>query len=125
MRRIQSLLVANRSEIAIRVMRGAAELGIRLRFEGSGVAEQGVVVDSKYDHLLPGQVIVRIDPRYYRPTEVDSLLGDATRARTELGWEPQCTFEALMQEMTESDYRLAQRDALVENAGYTIHRPKD
>ena len=100
-------------------------LGIRLRFEGSGVAEQGVVVDSKYDHLLPGQVIVRIDPRYYRPTEVDSLLGDATRARTELGWEPQCTFEALMQEMTESDYRLAQRDALVENAGYTIHRPKE
>jgi len=100
-------------------------LGIHLRFEGSGVSEVGIVEESRYRHLPPGQVIVRVDPRYYRPTEVDSLLGDATRAHSELGWEPKITFDELMKEMTLSDFRLAQREALVESAGYSIARPKE
>lgn len=100
-------------------------LDTTIRFEGSGVEEHAVVVHSKHEHLSPGKVIVRVDPRYYRPTEVDSLLGDASRARDELGWHPRCDFEQLMREMTEADYRLAQRDALIDNAGFTIYRPKE
>lgn len=100
-------------------------LGIGVKFEGTGVEETGIVVHSNYEQLPPGRVIVRVDPRYYRPTEVDSLQGDSTRARNELGWKPTRTFDDLMKEMTESDYRLAQRDALVENAGFQIFRPKE
>jgi GDPmannose 4,6-dehydratase len=100
-------------------------LGIRIRFEGEGVEEKGIVTDSRFEHLREGQIIVRVDPRYYRPTEVDSLLGDASRARAELGWKPSCSFTELMREMVESDYRLSQRDALVDNAGFTIYRPKE
>jgi len=100
-------------------------LGIEIRFEGSGLEEQGIVVRSDRAHLQPGTVIVRIDPRYYRPTEVESLLGDATRAREELGWRSTCSFEQLMQEMIESDYRLAERDALVNDAGYKVFQARE
>lgn len=68
--------------------------------------------------LKSGQVIVSVDPRYYRPTEVDSLLGDATLAKDDLGWEPKVTFEELITEMTLSDFELAKRDALINEAGY-------
>jgi GDPmannose 4,6-dehydratase len=72
-------------------------------------------------HCAPGSVIVRVDPRYFRPTEVETLLGDATRAREKLGWTPQITFEALVHEMVESDFVSAQRDHLVKQAGYNAY----
>jgi GDPmannose 4,6-dehydratase len=67
-------------------------------------------------------VIVRVDPRYFRPTEVDSLLGDASKAHAKLGWTPKTTFAELVREMTEADFVGASRDALVKSAGF---RPYD
>ncbi|HEV2213978.1 MAG TPA: GDP-mannose 4,6-dehydratase, partial [Terracidiphilus sp.] len=61
-----------------------------------------------------------VDPRYYRPTEVESLQGDASKAKRELGWEPQTTFHALVKEMAEEDLKAAERDALIKKHGYSI-----
>jgi GDPmannose 4,6-dehydratase len=66
-------------------------------------------------------VIVRVDPRYFRPTEVETLLGDPTKARERLGWTPTTTFEQLVQEMVESDYTSAKRDSLVKLAGFQAY----
>jgi GDPmannose 4,6-dehydratase len=67
-----------------------------------------------------GDVIVRVDPRYYRPTEVDTLLGDPAKAREKLGWTASTSIEALVTEMVEADLRLAERDSLVAREGYSI-----
>jgi GDPmannose 4,6-dehydratase len=90
----------------------AARLGIDLAWEGSGADLQG--------RDKQGNVIVAVDPRYYRPTEVESLLGDATRAMTELGWKARCTFVELVNEMVEEDLRTAEKDALVKKHGYPV-----
>jgi GDPmannose 4,6-dehydratase len=89
------------------VTKSFAYCGVKLRFEGSGLDEKGIVVEStdKKYQLSPGQVVVSIDARYHRPTEVDQLLGDATKAKEKLGWEPQCSFEQLVSEMMESDLK--------------------
>ena len=68
----------------------------------------------------PGAVIVRIDPRYFRPTEVETLLGDPTKAREKLGWVATTPFEALVKEMVTADLRIAERDALVAREGYRV-----
>jgi GDPmannose 4,6-dehydratase len=67
-----------------------------------------------------GKVIVVIDPRYYRPTEVESLLGDASRARQELGWRPRTSFDQLVEEMMVEDLKEAERDALAKRHGYSV-----
>ena len=63
-----------------------------------------------------------MDPRYFRPTEVDTLLGNAAKAKTKLGWEPKTSFDQLVTEMVEADYELAKRDALVRDRGFKIHQ---
>jgi GDPmannose 4,6-dehydratase len=70
-------------------------------------------------------VIVRVDPRYFRPTEVDTLLGDPTKAREKLGWTPRTSFEGLVKEMVASDLKEAQRDSLVEQNGYEVFAYKE
>ena len=106
----------------------AAELGIRLRWEGSGVDETGIV-DSISGELEPptltphpGQVIVRVDPRYFRPTEVETLLGDASKAHRLLGWSPKISFEELVTEMVREDLQIAQRDQLCVTEGFKVFR---
>ena len=69
----------------------------------------------------PGDVVVRVDPRYYRPTEVETLLGDPTKARQKLGWTPTTTLPELVKEMVESDYTAARRDSLVKLAGFRAY----
>lgn len=92
----------------------AAELlDIELRWEGSGADERAVD--------RGGEIVVAVDPRYFRPAEVDTLLGDATRAREELGWQPTITFRGLVEEMVQEDLKSAERDALVRKHGYTVH----
>jgi GDPmannose 4,6-dehydratase len=99
------------------------ELGIRLRWEGKGLEEKGIVesVQASKDSLLKeGQVIVQVDPRYFRPTEVETLLGDPSKAKKELGWEPKITFSELVAEMVRADLTHAQRDSLVKSAGFIV-----
>ncbi|MFT7461628.1 MAG: GDPmannose 4,6-dehydratase [Planctomycetota bacterium] len=96
-----------------------AVMGITITWEGSGLDEVGRVVEtSDEDGPQPGDIIVRIDPRYFRPTEVESLLGDASKAKKQLGWEPRTTFNELVKEMVEEDLAIANRDAVVAGEGY-------
>jgi GDPmannose 4,6-dehydratase len=92
----------------------AAELGMKLRWAGSGVEEHAL--DDK------GRRVVAVDPRYFRPTEVDTLLGDASKARAKLGWVPKIGFDELVAEMVREDLKSAERDELVKRHGY---RPFD
>jgi GDPmannose 4,6-dehydratase len=99
-----------------------AELGITIAFEGDGVNEVGRVEHClNPDYLIePGKVVLCIDPTYYRPTEVELLIGDATRARTKLGWEPKRSVEDLVREMVAADVRLFERDKLLMSNGMEI-----
>jgi GDPmannose 4,6-dehydratase len=92
----------------------AARLAIRLRWEGEGIDEKGV-------DDATGRPVVAVDPRYFRPTEVDTLLGDPTKARHKLGWEPKISFEELVGEMVAADLREAEKDVLVKQRGYRIY----
>jgi GDPmannose 4,6-dehydratase len=93
------------------VVAAGAELGMKIEWHGRGVKEVGI--DS-----VTGQQIIRIDPIYFRPAEVDTLVGDAAKARQKLGWKPEISFADLVREMVESDLRLAMHDALVAKEGY-------
>jgi GDPmannose 4,6-dehydratase len=90
----------------------ASHLGMNISWQGTGAEERGL--DQR------GNVVIAVDPRYYRPTEVETLLGDASRARQELGWEPKVTFAELVKEMTEEDLKIAEKDALVKKHGYSV-----
>jgi GDPmannose 4,6-dehydratase len=89
----------------------AAHVDMAIDWQGEGLDEQGIDRDT-------GKVIVAVDPRYFRPTEVETLLGDASKAHKKLGWTPQITFEQMVQEMMQTDLELAKRDDLVEREGY-------
>ena len=105
------------------VTAAAAQLGVTIGWEGDGVREVGRVAacDPKREFpLRPGSVIVEVDPRYFRPAEVNSLLGDAAKAKAKLGWEPEVSFDALVAEMVACDLRLAERDELVKRHGHAI-----
>ena len=94
----------------------ANALGIDIEFSGSGIHEVGSVVATSGDlapHVSVGQEIVRIDPRYFRPAEVDTLLGDPSKAKDELRWEPEITAQEMCKEMVEEDYKAARRLALL------------
>ncbi len=101
----------------------ARQLGVELTFEGDGSAEVARVerVSGERARCKPGDVVVRVDPRYFRPTEVETLLGDPTRARTRLGWTPNVTFAELVREMIEFDFVAARRDSLVRLAGFQAY----
>ena len=101
------------------VNKAAMTLGIRLEWRGHGAEEHGIVDIAPADSAVQiGQRIVAIDPRYFRPAEVDTLLGDASKAREELGWRPSISFDQLVVEMMTADLNLARRDVMVNNAGY-------
>lgn len=84
-------------------LKSFAEVDIQIEFQGNGVEEEGV-------DIVSGKTLIRIDPRYFRPTEVDLLLGDATKAKEKLGWEPKVKFNDLVKIMTKADWELAQRE---------------
>ena len=101
----------------------AAELGIVLRFEGRGVDERGIVVSVSGDKapaLKPGDVVVTVDPRYFRPAEVETLLGDPTKAKERLGWTPEITVQQMCAEMVAEDLKAAQRTALLRAHGHEV-----
>ncbi|MGR0481940.1 MAG: GDP-mannose 4,6-dehydratase [Candidatus Electronema sp. V4] len=101
----------------------AQELGIELRFEGKGLAEVAKVVGitgDKAPAVKAGDIIVRVDPRYFRPAEVETLLGDPAKAKKLLGWTPEITVQAMCAEMVAEDLRIAQRHALLRRHGYDM-----
>lgn len=100
------------------VEKAAACLDMNIEWSGTGVDEVGI-------DTLSGKIVIKIDPRYFRPTEVDTLLGDAKKAEKVLGWTARTTFDELVQEMTASDLELAKRDALISREGYKVYQPHE
>ena len=98
------------------------EVGVELTFEGEGKEEVGIVVGSKNTdfHILPGTAIVHVDPRYFRPTEVELLIGDPTRAKTELGWQPKHDLQSLVKEMVNYDLELFKKDQVLIREGFDV-----
>jgi GDPmannose 4,6-dehydratase len=109
-------VIATGKQYSVRefVATAAVQLGMNIEWRGQGVDEVGIDTTS-------GNTIVRVDPRYFRPTEVDTLLGDPSKAREKLGWSAQITFPALVAEMIKSDMEDAQRDALVAREGFKVY----
>ena len=93
----------------------AGHLGMDLEWQGEGTAETAVDRNN-------GNTVVRIDPRYFRPTEVDTLLGDASKAKDKLGWTPEVSFAELVEEMVKADHRLAERDSMVQREGFDTYK---
>jgi GDPmannose 4,6-dehydratase len=112
----EDFVIASGRQYSVRQFVEAAcqELDISITWKGEGEKEKG------YDSS--GKTIVAVDPRYFRPTEVETLLGDPSKAKTKLGWTPKVTFKELVNEMVREDFRAAERDALVKSHG---HRPYD
>jgi GDPmannose 4,6-dehydratase len=98
--------------------RAAAALGMHLEWQGTGVEERGIDTKS-------GRVIIKIDPRYFRPTEVESLLGDPSKARDKLGWVPEIDFQTLVNEMVAEDLDLARRDAHMAGQGFKVYQARE
>lgn len=102
-----------------------AEVGVELSFTGEGVNEVGVIskINNTTTHGMKlGQAVVKVDPRYYRPTEVDLLIGDATKAKTKLNWTPQYTLAEMVKEMVAADIIVFKKEQLLQNNGFTIEK---
>ena len=111
----EDFVIASGVQYSVRkfVEAAASQLGMDIRWEGFGLEERGYAKD--------GRPIVAVDPRYFRPAEVDSLLGDATKARIKLGWAPRIGFEQLVEEMVREDFDSAQRDDLAKRSGFKTY----
>jgi GDPmannose 4,6-dehydratase len=105
------------------IIRSAKQLGITLKFEGANENEKAIVAaieGNKAPALKVGDVIVQIDPRYYRPTEVETLLGDPTKAKEKLGWVPEITLDQMIIEMVANDLDQAKQHALLKKHGFSV-----
>ena len=121
----EDFVIATGHQYSVRdfVVHAAAELGIEIEWRGKGVDEVGIVKSAPADSKVQvGQKIVAVDARYFRPAEVETLLGDPTRAHEKLGWAPKISFAELVAEMVREDLALAQRDALVSEAGFRAYK---
>ncbi len=121
----QDYVIATGKQYSVRqfIEKSAAYLGITLRFEGSDVEEQAIVEHIEGDlapGIKPGDVIVRVDPRYFRPAEVETLLGDASKAHADLGWLPEITLNEMITEMMAYDLDQARRHALLQKHGFDV-----
>ena len=119
-------VIATGKQISVRdfLRMSSKELGLTLRFEGEGMHEIGIVDKKNGDKapfINPGDVIIKIDPRYYRPAEVETLLGDASKAKDELGWIPEVEVNELCHEMMTYDLDKARQLALLKNSGYQVN----
>jgi GDPmannose 4,6-dehydratase len=112
----EDFVIATGKQFSVRdfVVAAGSLLDMNIEWEGEGVDELGI-------DTVTGRQLVRVDPRYFRPTEVETLLGDATKAQQKLGWSAEVTFSELVKEMVESDLDLAKRDALVAKEGYKVY----
>lgn len=115
----EDFVIATGKQYSVRdfVVKAANELGMKLSWKGKGVEEKA------YDQ--DGNLVVAVDPHYFRPAEVESLLGDATKAKTKLGWTPKISFDDLVKEMVQEDLKLAKKDMLAKEAGYRVYEHKE
>jgi GDPmannose 4,6-dehydratase len=110
------------------VRKTAAELGITLDFVGSGVDEKAVVRSVEGDSapgVKPGDVVVSVDPRYFRPAEVETLLGDPSLAKKDLGWIPEITLDEMISEMVANDLEASRQHSLLKTHGYRVAVSKE
>ncbi len=131
----EDLVIATGIQYSVRdfVNAAAHELGMAIRWQGEGINETGILESLAPSPLAGegggegsnqpalGQTIVRVDPRYFRPTEVETLLGDPSKAKAKLGWSPKTTFKELVAEMVREDLKSAERDELVKHHGYSAY----
>jgi GDPmannose 4,6-dehydratase len=119
----EDFVIATGIQYSVRqfILWSGAELGLTLRFEGSGIEEKATVVKIDGD-LAPGikegDIIVRVDPRYFRPAEVDTLLGDPSKAKKVLGWTPQITAQEMCAEMVKEDLKISKQHSLLRDHGF-------
>jgi len=121
----EDFVIATGVQVSVRefISRSAARLGITLKFQGKDIEELGIVDKVTGDQapgVKPGDVIVRIDPRYFRPSEVETLLGDPTKAKEKLGWTPQITLDEMIDEMVASDLETAKQHSLLKRHGFKV-----
>jgi GDPmannose 4,6-dehydratase len=129
----EDFVIATGKQFSVRQMVeiSADNLGIKIEWQGTAESEIGVVTSVNQRSDLPeleklvGKTIVKIDPRYYRPTEVETLLGDPTKAKEKLGWVPTTTFEEMVTEMIQSDLDLARQHALLKSKGFEVTLPEE
>lgn len=116
----EDFVIATGVQYSVRdfVNAAAKELGMEIRWDGQGVNERGYWVSGAGRPAAAACPVVAVDPRYFRPTEVETLLGDASKAKTKLGWIPRISFDELVAEMVREDYRAAERDELIRQHGY-------
>jgi GDPmannose 4,6-dehydratase len=121
----EDFVIATGVQFSVRefINRSAMQLGITLQFEGVAEQELGKVVAIKGDKapgIKVGDVIVKVDPRYYRPTEVETLLGDPAKAKAKLGWVPEITIDDMIVEMVANDLDQAKQHALLKKHGFSV-----
>jgi len=122
----QDFVIATGQQVSVRefIARSAERLGMELSFEGQGATEQARVAKILRPEDTPGMkvgdVVVRVDPRYFRPAEVETLLGDPSKARLELGWVPEITLDEMIAEMVDADLQSAKQHALLKRHGYSV-----
>jgi len=131
----EDFVIATGVQYSVRdfVNAAARQMGMEIRWEGLGVNEKGYLSNpllreklSEVSRIMPkanGDPIVQVDPRYFRPTEVEALLGDARKAKAKLGWSPKITFNELVSEMVREDLKSAERDDLIKKHGYAVLTP--
>ena len=124
----EDFVIATGKQYSVRefIQWSAAELGITLDFQGEGLNEHGVVaavIGDAAPAVQPGDVLVRVDPRYFRPAEVETLLGDPTKAKHQLGWVPEITAQQMCAEMVAEDLKAARRQALLKQHGLEMPYP--
>ena len=126
----EDFVIATGLQFTVRefIIRSAKQLGITLKFEGTAENEKAIVVSIEGDKapaLGAGDVIIQIDPRYYRPTEVETLLGDPGKAKEKLGWVPEITLDQMIAEMVENDLNQAKQNALLSKHGFNVATGKE
>jgi GDPmannose 4,6-dehydratase len=116
----EDFVIATGEQHSVRefAVRAALVMGMRLDWQGDGVEERGIDAAS-------GRTVIKIDPRYFRPTEVETLLGDASKARDKLGWTPETDFQTLVTEMVTQDLELAKRDAVMARHGFKVYQYRE
>jgi GDPmannose 4,6-dehydratase len=126
----EDFVIATGVQYSVRefITKSAEQLGISLKFEGKGIDEIAIVSNITGDDapaLKVGDVVVKVDSHYFRPTEVETLLGDPSKAKKELGWVPEITLDEMIKEMVAYDLEQAKQHALLKNHGYVVHVAKE